>query len=986
MHDPEANMYEVANANDPIAAMDSNSFPAAPVRREGSIRALGRLKADPKLEQNKQPDDPSVLRGYNSIRTWGYCIKCKKVVTPCVVLSDPSLSLTFGSYLHKMFSPDYFSCREKSCGHDAVRSIVRYFGKRNNVICIKYNKIRVYEAIQPSKPVADDRAVRLYHDVLCKSLEQEAQRTFSAFDKFCIAKIELCNVKNVSFEPMSDDGGNPVLWEDIRARLLELKDEINSCEVKIMSSIRNIMEEADNYGETFPLFSIRKQLFTLCKTWNNEFQSLFVDVKALIESAENEARRTSREKLSEGDSDSEGSDSSDEGAGGQNLGRTAEGSPQQGANAAVVPAGSGSTSLPAGERVEEQTVPGEEGLMDPEQTKGAVSSASPKEPLSPQHQAKKRPAGGPTKKFGNLLNELAEQGGPTVTQVIGNAVKMFTGTSEEKATNRVFEDDYQVQIEETLFNGNPDLPPGIHGIFVPVAEELPSSVIAHSLASLDGSNTLNKIIHRILHAPEANAIVASRSNSMRRSSGSDVSQLDMLFVDNGINASALDAPGAHSTVGENDAPARRSGESNPNVLGEQAPPGSATPSARTNDDHSATRTPSERYYVLNERPPLLETELQTILLSTPEVDDTDESKSNVTHRFLNSATGCKFEVTSYFAAQFYALRLIYLGHGAEGSFVQSLAQSRPWRTSGGKSSAHFNKTLDDKFVVKCVSSEEFYMFHQICKYYFHFMYMTAVPEGGDVPAYPSSLVKILGMYRVKVRTNPAPTGTVDVKYVVVMQNLFCGMDTSNLIMFDLKGKTSRYFPKRTMKGVVQLDGDLLRMTNSLPLPMSRLSKNYLGESLFNDTLFLQNGKIIDYSLIIGIDTKQRKITMGVIDYMHSYDIKKKIESTVKSVVMESTIKPPGVYCDRFMAGIDKYFCAVPQDTTAPGKMLGKSKRRSSLLSIGSYDGRSNSLDALLPYKPSSTPPPITVENRGEAEGVVIRRKSFEEASDGSPQR
>ena len=138
------------------------------------------------------------------------------------------MSLTFGSYLHKMFSPDYFSCREKSCGHDAVRSIVRYFGKRNNVICIKYNKIRVYEAIQPSKPVADDRAVRLYHDVLCKSLEQEAQRTFSAFDKFCIAKIELCNMKNVSFEPMSDDGGNPVLWEDIRARLLELKDEINS--------------------------------------------------------------------------------------------------------------------------------------------------------------------------------------------------------------------------------------------------------------------------------------------------------------------------------------------------------------------------------------------------------------------------------------------------------------------------------------------------------------------------------------------------------------------------------------------------------------------------------------------------------------------------------------------------------------------------------------------------------------------------------------
>jgi hypothetical protein len=43
----------------------------------------------------------------------------------------------------------------------------------------------------------------------------------------------------------------------------------------------------------------------------------------------------------------------------------------------------------------------------------------------------------------------------------------------------------------------------------------------------------------------------------------------------------------------------------------------------------------------------------------------------------------------------------------------------------------------------------------------------------------------------------------------------------------------------------------------------------------------------------------------------SYDLLKRLEFLGKSVMGESTIKPPPLYYDRFVKGIDKYFVAVP---------------------------------------------------------------------------
>ena len=140
------------------------------------------------------------------------------------------------------------------------------------------------------------------------------------------------------------------------------------------------------------------------------------------------------------------------------------------------------------------------------------------------------------------------------------------------------------------------------------------------------------------------------------------------------------------------------------------------------------------------------------LATSPVVDNEDGATS--------------YRVKSYFAVQFHALRRALLGsttndnndndngennnandddhhHRApvsefgdiERLYIQSLSQCIPWAASGGKSNASFCKTLDDRFVVKCVTNHEFDMFLDVAGLYFQHMAQEQ-----------SALVQILGSW------------------------------------------------------------------------------------------------------------------------------------------------------------------------------------------------------------------------------------------------
>jgi len=344
-------------------------------------------------------------------------------------------------------------------------------------------------------------------------------------------------------------------------------------------------------------------------------------------------------------------------------------------------------------------------------------------------------------------------------------------------------------------------------------------------------------------------------------------------------------------------------------------------------------------------------------------------------RTTDADDGTTYRVKTYFAAQFHALRRALLScyeereqqstnnnnntfefASSERLFIQSMSQCKPWAANGGKSNSSFCKTLDNRFVVKCVTNHEFDMFLDVAGLYFQHMAQQH-----------SALVQILGAYQVVTHTpkkirrgsvsgsqksgpKTSSRSSTRTQCVVVMGNVFYGASMKGMEVFDLKGKL-RYCSREKLLGMemeeqkrqhrvraewkswrsgprvepppekmsehpmkpVRFDGDLMSLTRGLPVPLKESDMNDLRRRVESDGDFFLIGEAVDYSLLAGVDVKRHTITVGIVDYMHSYDLLKRIEFLGKNMVSDSTIKPPPMYYQRFSEGLDKYFLPVPEE-------------------------------------------------------------------------
>jgi 1-phosphatidylinositol-3-phosphate 5-kinase len=59
------------------------------------------------------------------------------------------------------------------------------------------------------------------------------------------------------------------------------------------------------------------------------------------------------------------------------------------------------------------------------------------------------------------------------------------------------------------------------------------------------------------------------------------------------------------------------------------------------------------------------------------------------------------------------------------------------------------------------------------------------------------------------------------------------------------------------------------------------SKRILRTALYNDTLFLSNLNVMDYSLVVGVDVDRHELVVGIVDYIRTFTWDKKLESWVK---------------------------------------------------------------------------------------------------------
>ena len=253
--------------------------------------------------------------------------------------------------------------------------------------------------------------------------------------------------------------------------------------------------------------------------------------------------------------------------------------------------------------------------------------------------------------------------------------------------------------------------------------------------------------------------------------------------------------------------------------------------------------------------------------------------------------------------------------------------------TGGKSNANFFKTYDNKYIIKSISEMEFNMFLEsalnyfkhISKYLFH--------------RKSSAIGKILGAYNVKIKI---PGEKEKNYYLIIMENIYYGMLTninnntfnspeSNIMVYDLKGsKINRYVQQQNRKpGKVLLDTNFLEDFNGEPLFLDINVFQLFQKALKNDSQFLKNEGVIDYSLLIIFegdnntsnnnkkemteDKNFKLIRLGIIDYLRKYTWDKQLESYSKKFIngfANPTIINPDSYSQRFMEKIQRYFIGI----------------------------------------------------------------------------
>ena len=209
----------------------------------------------------------------------------------------------------------------------------------------------------------------------------------------------------------------------------------------------------------------------------------------------------------------------------------------------------------------------------------------------------------------------------------------------------------------------------------------------------------------------------------------------------------------------------------------------------------------------------------------------------------------------FYASKFHEFREKHLEGGNE-SYLQSLARSSHWDTTGGKSTSVFNRTLDERFVVKTISRVELDKFIASAPAYFDYM------DRG----FPTVLSKVFGVYRLGNRN------------MAVMEALFYARKVDRI--FDLKGSMrNRLVSKDKIadrKDVVLLDENFVEFIFGSPLLVSEKSKVALITSIFNDTLFLSRLHVMDYSLLVGVNEKEQTLYVGIIDWFRVFSWDKQV--------------------------------------------------------------------------------------------------------------
>jgi len=238
-----------------------------------------------------------------------------------------------------------------------------------------------------------------------------------------------------------------------------------------------------------------------------------------------------------------------------------------------------------------------------------------------------------------------------------------------------------------------------------------------------------------------------------------------------------------------------------------------------------------------------------------------------------------------------------------------------WVAHGGKSKSTFFKTSDDRFILKTLVTAwnvaDLQALLELAPAYFGYM--------NQMKGKPCALAKLLGFYTMEIKNlDSGNTGTK--ADVLVMENLFYSHKTD--ATYDLKGIKGRKVKGDAGSSKTFLDQEWIERQRHSPVYIYPQSKHVLQEAVTSDAEFLAENNIMDYSLLVGIDSERKELICGLVDTFGTYTFAKTIESKAKQGLKtdkekEVTIIPPSEYQARFLKAIDKYFLPVPDKWSKP---------------------------------------------------------------------
>jgi 1-phosphatidylinositol-3-phosphate 5-kinase len=175
---------------------------------------------------------------------------------------------------------------------------------------------------------------------------------------------------------------------------------------------------------------------------------------------------------------------------------------------------------------------------------------------------------------------------------------------------------------------------------------------------------------------------------------------------------------------------------------------------------------------------------------------------------------------------------------------------------------------------------------------------------------PSCLAKILGAFSIQIKNHS--TNKTRQEYILINENLTY-KQPKTILIYDLKGTINKRRKVQEGDEKTKMDLNYVEFTEGLPIILQAEDKKRLDAEIWNDTLFLSQQNIVDYSLLLILNIEKKVINYGIIDYMEQYTFERAIESKYKSVVGTEipTIIYPKEYKNRFRQHmIQMYFMSV----------------------------------------------------------------------------